>query len=1150
MKNRFVYYLSFLLIFSLMEACVAWPGFTAAVSLLQSGASSQAPLLFFPGSNQAQDNASNSDSTSNIIPPGEEAIPITPTPASPELLIDQRTGWMVAETGTKITFRAKLSKEPTQDVSFSNITLSKLGEVSLDPNNLVFTSANWNIDQLIEVKGLSDSIQDGNQLIEIQLNQSSSLDAFFDGLEGGIVTVTTVDIDMAGISLSPMSSLTTSEAGSTQTISAVLNSKPSSNVSFPVLLSHPSEVSSSMGTVVFTPSNWNTSQSIILTGLNDSVVDGDVAYTVQLGSASSSDPIYNGMSSGTINGVNLDDDTAGLLIETSSPSPWLTSESGGNISFTVKLKSRPTSDVVLSIFSLNPSEGQPSVSSMTFTTSNWNTNQSLVITGQDDSDIDGDKIYTTQISVSSSADSTYSSLLPQSLSFTNIDNDSAGLVFNNHLSKTVSEDGTTTNFKLKLRSRPTSNVTVNIVSSDITEGTINHTSLVFTPSNWNSYKTVTITPVDESLIDGDQNFEIQFPSVSSGDANYNGLVVAAIPVVNFDNDTPGVMFLNASSIITTESVAKGWTFEVRLKTKPTSNVTLPLISVSDANEGSLSVSNLVFSPTDWNIPRSIKITPIRDYVADADQTYLIQFQNAQSLDPLYDNFVINSIPVLNKNSDTRGYIYNPRSPSLFVTDSGREDSFTIRLNSKPEGIVRLPINSYDPGQMSVISSSSIEFNSTNWNTPITIQVKGVEDYTMDGTKSARLGIGVESGVNKGPYFPESIPSVSDPNYDILALIDRNGGARGVITVRACDTESLLAICASRAPTYQTTEAGGSISLFYSLGQAPTNDVTLSIDSSDPSEGQPNVTSITFTTLNWRELQEVVITGQDDSMIDGTVNYSLDYTLTSLDTTFNGLTIPSTAFRNRDNDSAGIVLNVTNSSSKPYLTTRNAGPNQTYSFSIRLSAQPTAAVSFSLESKMTSQGIINVSSLNFDPSNWNTPQWVTVSSMDDGSTSIKDYKIIAGSFSSSDPKFNALGNQNIFMRNVSPGFTITPPTSQTGEWGLTSFYRLKLNSPPTDTVRFRYYSEVQTEGLPASGSNLSSSHPLYPVGLPAGTIVRSFTRTTSNWNSNSAYNIKGVDDTILDGDQSYRIIFLPTISNDPNYDGLTPDPITFSNIDND
>lgn len=1149
-KYSFRFFALLLIMLFHFEGCVAWPGFTAAFSLLQSGGSSSPPLLLFPGSNQSQDNPTSSDNTANIIPPGEEVIPITITPAAPELILDQRSGWMVAESGTKISFRVRLSRMPSQNVEFTNITLSQIDEISLTPSSLQFTPTNWNVDQLVEVQGLADFVQDGNQLVEIHLNQAVSLDTDFQGLGGGLVTVTNVDSDTAGVSLSPMSSVVVSESGSTQSISVVLNSRPLANVSFPVLISHPSEVSASTGTIVFTSSNWNTIQNIVLTGLDDSLVDGDRAFTIQLGAATSTDPIYNGMSSGSVSGTNLDNDTAGILIQTLSPSPWLTSESGGSISFTVRLNSQPSSDVILSIFSLSPTEGQPSSSSMTFTASNWNTNQSLVVTGQDDSDIDGDKLYTVQLAVHSSLDSNYSSILPQSLSFTNLDNDTAGFVFQNHISKSTSEDGTNASFQIKLRSRPTSNVTIDIISSDTTEGTVSPSSLVFTNSNWNSFKTVTITAINESLIDGDQNYEILFPSVTSSDTNYDSLVVGSVPIVNLDDDTPGVMFLNASSMLTTESNATGWTFQVRLKTKPASNVTLPLIAVSNAEEGSLSLTTLEFSPSDWNVPRSIKITPIRDYIADSDQTYSIDFQNAQSLDPLYDNLAISSLSVLNKNSDTRGYIYNPSSPLLFVTDSGREDSFTIRLNSKPEGIVRFPITSYDTGQMSVFSSSTVEFNSTNWNIPVTIQVKGVEDFVIDGTKSARLGIGVESGASNGPYFPESIASVTDPNYDTLALTDRNGGTRGVITVRACDSESLVSICANRAPTYRTSEAGGRISLFYSLGQAPASDVTLTIDSSDPSEGQPNVSSLTFTPLNWRDLQEVIITGQDDTSIDGTVNYSLNYSTTSLDGIFHALAIAPTAFRNTDNDSAGIVLNASNSSTNPYFTTRVAGPNQIFSFSIRLSAQPTSTVSFPLESNMTNQGTINVSSLSFDPSNWNTPQWVTVTSVDDGSTAIQDYKLIAGTFTSLDPKFNVISNQNIFMRNLSPGFTITPPTTQTGEWGLTSTFRLKLNSPPTDTVTFRYYSELETEGLPASGSNIASSNPLYPVGLPPGTIVRSFTRTASNWNSNSSYTVRGVDDDLLDGDQSYRIIFLPVISNDSTYDGLIPDPVTFSNIDND
>ena len=74
---------------------------------------------------------------------------------------------------------------------------------------------------------------------------------------------------------------------------------------------------------------------------------------------------------------------------------------------------------------------------------------------------------------------------------------------------------------MSLSSAPSSgNVTVTMASSDTTEGTVISTSdnasqLVFTSSDWNSARTVTVTGVADNLSDGDQAYAIQLSGDSS-----------------------------------------------------------------------------------------------------------------------------------------------------------------------------------------------------------------------------------------------------------------------------------------------------------------------------------------------------------------------------------------------------------------------------------------------------------------------------------------------------------------------------------------------------------------------------------------------------------------------------------------------------------
>ncbi|MEA5462943.1 DUF4114 domain-containing protein [Leptothoe sp. PORK10 BA2] len=99
----------------------------------------------------------------------------------------------------------------------------------------------------------------------------------------------------------------------------------------------------------------------------------------------------------------------------------ITTETGGLATFTAVLASQPANTVTLGFTSDDLSEGTVTPS-ITFTTTNWNTPQTVTITGVDDGDDDGDAAYIINTSVTST-DTRYSTLLPVPVSVTNQDDD-------------------------------------------------------------------------------------------------------------------------------------------------------------------------------------------------------------------------------------------------------------------------------------------------------------------------------------------------------------------------------------------------------------------------------------------------------------------------------------------------------------------------------------------------------------------------------------------------------------------------------------------------------------------------------------------------------------------------------------------------------
>src|SRR5205823_6032479 len=134
----------------------------------------------------------------------------------------------------------------------------------------------------------------------------------------------------------------------------------------------------------------------------------------------------------------------------------------------------------------------------------------------------------------SSTDPLYNGLNPADVSVTNQDNDTAGITVTPTSGLTTTESGGTATFTVRLNSQPTAIVTIGLSSSNTAEGTVSPASILFTPVNWNVPQTVTVTGVDDALVDGNQPYTIITAPATSTDPTYNGLNAADVSVVNID----------------------------------------------------------------------------------------------------------------------------------------------------------------------------------------------------------------------------------------------------------------------------------------------------------------------------------------------------------------------------------------------------------------------------------------------------------------------------------------------------------------------------------------------------------------------------------------------------------------------------------------
>jgi hypothetical protein len=218
-----------------------------------------------------------------------------------------------------------------------------------------------------------------------------------------------------------VSGLQTTEAGGKASFNVVLDSQPTASVTIGLSSSDTGEGSVSPTSLSFTTENWGTPQKVTVTGVDDSIDDGDQSYTVVTGAAVSTDPNYQNFDPADVSVTNSDDDAVG--IDVYPISGLTTNESGSKATFSVVLESKPTSDVTLHLTSTKTTEGIIAPDILVFSTENWNEVQDVTITGVDDNVDDGNVPYTILTGPAGSNDQKFNGINPPDVSVTNLDDD-------------------------------------------------------------------------------------------------------------------------------------------------------------------------------------------------------------------------------------------------------------------------------------------------------------------------------------------------------------------------------------------------------------------------------------------------------------------------------------------------------------------------------------------------------------------------------------------------------------------------------------------------------------------------------------------------------------------------------------------------------
>ena len=306
-----------------------------------------------------------------------------------------------SEAGDTAELTLRLAAAPREQVIVP-VSVEPASEASVTPTVVVFNPDDWQSPRRVVVRGLNDDRVDVDQAFDVRWGGSISEDAAFAGLSGRVGMVN-VDDDVAGLLLSaPDGTLATSEQGDTASLELSLATRPAAAVTVRLAVSDESEAIVSPTTITFDENDWNQPVALVVTGVDDAAVDGDVAYHVGVVEIESNDAVYRAASRPQVPGLNLDDERPEILL---SPADGLVvSESGNTVAIRVRTNVRPDAPIRLAVVSSDLTEARVSAPELVLDASNWEVGLQVDVTGVGDQQLDGDQPFTITVGPAQSDD--------------------------------------------------------------------------------------------------------------------------------------------------------------------------------------------------------------------------------------------------------------------------------------------------------------------------------------------------------------------------------------------------------------------------------------------------------------------------------------------------------------------------------------------------------------------------------------------------------------------------------------------------------------------------------------------------------------------------------------------------------------------------
>ena len=875
-----------------------------------------------------------------------------------------------------------LESEPTGTVTITPSS-SDAGAGMVTPSSLTFTTTNWNTAQTVTVSGVENDVDGEDQTITVSHGISGG---GYGSVTVAHVTITVNDDDTPGVSVSQESlSILEGESGS---YTVVLGSEPTGTVTITASSGDATVATVTPSSLTFTTTNWNTAQTVTVSGVENDVDGEDQTITVSHGISG------GGYGSVTVAHVTItvnDDDTPGVSVSQESLS-ILEGESG---SYTVVLGSEPTGTVTITASSGDATVATVTPSSLTFTTSNWDTAQTVTVSGVEN-DVDGEDQTITvshgisgggygsipvahvtvtvrdgicnrtpavqtaileEISGITDCEDVASSHLSgirtalglNSASLTSLQEDDfdgltslAWLFLHNNNLSSLSEDifgGLTALEDLYLNNNSLSSLPENIFEdlSSLQLLSLNNNSLSSLPEGLLSSsrlpRLVVLQLLDNDLVclprdlAGRPSSIIQETAVRDLPDCY-GVSLSVSPTEVSEGS-------GGESITVTAALKAG----NRVKTEATT-VTISVeedTAIEDEDFEAVSDFAITIASGSSSSSGTFTLTARKDAVADDSETVKVTGSTGLS-DSSVAGTEVEEAEVSIRNTPPAVEL----SPTSLTVEEGESGSYTVVLDIQPSGTVTITASSSDT-TVATVTPPSLTFTTSNWNTAQTVTVSGVEDNIASEDQT----IAVSHGISGGGYGSVSVAHVR------VTVNDDD-------TARVRVSQESLSILEGESGSYTVV-----------LESEPTGAVTITASSGDTTVATVTPSSLTFTTSDWNTAQTVTVSGVDNDVDDEDQSVTISHGISGGG--YGSISVPDVTITVNDDDTAGVSMSPTSLS-------LNEGDSEIYT--VVLESEPTATVTITPSSGDGGAATVSPSNLTFTATTWNTAQTITVTALQD------------------------------------------------------------------------------------------------------------------------------------------------------------------------